>query len=197
MNEPDRQCDAGEFRVRIRSALPRESRRDLRWAYFTGGALASYSYPRRMLVHRYPIYKQAAANFEMVEGTDEQLAAIRAAGFALRDGRARFVADDAELVVRSLGEHFSRVEAYRYNAASLRVRIVDPAFRGESRRRRLEVVEPRIAELPLTIQTDIIMVVMLTEAELVAAPKRAETDLRLNREFEEGRPGGRNEQQES
>src|SRR5256885_1518923 len=59
----------------------------------------------------------------------------------------------------------ARVQAYRYNAAAIRVRVVDARFDGLDRVQREELVLPYIHQLPDSIQTDITMLVLITPKE--------------------------------
>ncbi len=70
-------------------------------------------------------------------------------------------------VLTVLGKAFSnaKVEAYRYNSASLRVRVVSEQFIGKSRVEREAIVQPLIEKLPDEIQTDIVMLLLLTPDE--------------------------------
>lgn len=70
--------------------------------------------------------------------------------------------------------------AYRYNLASIRVRLVDSSFRGKSRTEREEMVYPIIEQLPETTQDDITILLLLT-------PEEAASTLR-NMEFEHPTP---------
>jgi stress-induced morphogen len=71
----------------------------------------------------------------------------------------------ARAIKRKLLEQFARVDAYRYNSASIRVRVVDPSFAGMSRSDREKLVFARINELPEGIQSDITMLVLLEPDE--------------------------------
>jgi stress-induced morphogen len=64
-----------------------------------------------------------------------------------------------------LRKHFESVDAYRYNSASVRVRIIDPKFKGLSREERDDLVEPTLDLLPEDTQADIINLVLLYPGE--------------------------------
>ena len=92
--------------------------------------------------------------------------------------------DTSRQVEEHLGKHFERVDAYRYNSASLRVRIVDPSFEGLSREERDDRVEKFLAELPAEIQADIINLVLLYPGE----PEKSFRAFLFDQEFEHPTP---------
>lgn len=72
------------------------------------------------------------------------------------------------------------ISAYRYNSASIRVRIIDKSFRGKTIVEREEMVLPLIRQLPEEIQADIVVLLTL-------APNEANQSL-MNHEFEHPSP---------
>ena len=78
----------------------------------------------------------------------------------LRDDESRAVEE------RLTAAGFAAVDAYRYNSASIRVRVVDPRFEERSREERDAMVEPILEQLPERIQGDILMLLTLTPEEL-------------------------------
>lgn len=83
--------------------------------------------------------------------------------------------EDSQLVERTLCDAgFSQVAAYRYNAASLRVRVIDDCFAGLSRMARAERLEPSLQTLPERLQSDIVMCWLFTPAEAACDPTAAE-----------------------
>jgi len=72
---------------------------------------------------------------------------------------------------------FNNVEAYRYNMASIRLRVISKRFAGMSRMRRCDIANKIIDILPEEIQHDIIFVALLTPAEAKYSP--------ISYEFEE------------
>jgi len=90
-----------------------------------------------------------------------------------------------EEVVRQGG--FERVDAYRYNSASIRVRVIDRRFEGMAREKRDEMVEHYLGQLPEEIQRDIVTLFAFAPSELQQTPKtfRAFT---LNTEFDDPSP---------
>ncbi len=92
--------------------------------------------------------------------------------------------DETRQVEQSLGKQFAQVDAYRYNRASIRVRIIDPRFEGYDIEKRDNLVEPELDKLPVDIQGDIMNL-------LLFYPGEVEHDLRaklMNLEFEEPSP---------
>src|SRR5262249_31276799 len=89
-------------------------------------------------------------------------------------------------IEKFLREHFpdySREyppEAYRYNSASIRVRLISDAFQGKDRADREDMVLPLIQQLPDDTQADIMVLLLLT-------PEEMEQSL-MNQEFEEPTP---------
>jgi stress-induced morphogen len=83
---------------------------------------------------------------------------------------------------------FQQVDAYRYNSASIRLRIVDPQFEGLSREERDTIVEPHIAQLlPEDTQADITTLFTFAPSEIQDASKNLKEFL-LNTEFEDPSP---------
>lgn len=69
-----------------------------------------------------------------------------------------------ERVLRSAG--FERVDAYRYNSASIRVRVIDPRFEGMRPNARDALVEPHLESLPERTQADILTLLTLAPSEV-------------------------------
>ena len=65
-----------------------------------------------------------------------------------------------------LRRHFEFADAYRYNSASLRVRITDSRFRDLSREQRDDLVEPILSGLREDTQADIMNMVLLYPNEV-------------------------------
>lgn len=83
-------------------------------------------------------------------------------------------------IAEKLKERFSDVEVYRYNIASIRVRVVDECFRNKSNPERDDLVWPLLEELPDDVQADITILLLL-------APEERNRSL-LNSEFENPTP---------
>jgi stress-induced morphogen len=70
--------------------------------------------------------------------------------------------------------------AYRYSPVSIRVRIVDPRFKGKNRSEREKMVLPLIRSLPDETQEDLTILLLLAPDEL--------EDSLMNREYEQPSP---------
>lgn len=68
--------------------------------------------------------------------------------------------DETRRVEDVLRQGFAQVDAYRYNTASIRIRIVDPVFRNLRRGDRVDLVEPALQGLPKETQRDIINIAL-------------------------------------
>ena len=74
----------------------------------------------------------------------------------------------------------SRVDVYRHNAASIRVRIIDPAFRGLDRVQREAKVWTLMDQLSDDARSDVSVLLLIT-------PEEKQTSL-MNLEFEDPTP---------
>jgi hypothetical protein len=90
-----------------------------------------------------------------------------------------------EQLLRAAG--FENVEAYRYNSASIRVRVVDSKFEGLRPENRDAMVEPHLEKLPEQTQADIISLFTFAPSELQQTPKTLRQFM-LNTEFEDPSP---------
>lgn len=90
-----------------------------------------------------------------------------------------------EDVLRQAG--FQQVDAYRYNSASIRVRVIDPRFEGLSAEDRDALVEPVLDQLPERTQADIVNLFTFAPTELQAALGTCKEQW-LNSEFEDPSP---------
>jgi stress-induced morphogen len=84
-------------------------------------------------------------------------------------------------VEQALQQHFSQADAYRFNPASIRVRVVDDRFKGKDVEERDEMVERVLTQLPEGTQRDIINLLTIYPGE-TADSLRAQL---LNLEFED------------
>lgn len=82
---------------------------------------------------------------------------------------------------------FERVDAYRYNSASLRVRIIDSRFENLSREERDAIAEPALERLPPNTKSDIVNLVLVSPSELTS-PGNSFRDAMLNAEFDNPSP---------
>ena len=90
-----------------------------------------------------------------------------------------------EEVLRKAG--FNRVDAYRYNSASIRLRVIDPRFEGLSPEKRDAMVEPYLERLPERTQADIMTLFTFAPSELHQSPKTFREFLK-NTEFDNPSP---------
>jgi hypothetical protein len=82
---------------------------------------------------------------------------------------------------------FDQVDAYRYNSASIRVRVIDRRFAGLTREKRDELVEAELHQLPEEIQRDIVTLFTFAPCERAQTP-RSFREFLLNTEFENPSP---------
>lgn len=75
---------------------------------------------------------------------------------------------------------FRKVDAYRYNPASIRVRVIAKQFQGQSQRKRLATADEILRTLPESIQSCVMFIALLTPDEKKESP--------LNQEFENPSP---------
>jgi hypothetical protein len=87
-----------------------------------------------------------------------------------------------EEVLRKAG--FGQVDSYRYNSATIRVRVVDRRFEGLSHEKRVDMVQPHLAQLPERTEADIIALHVFTPSELREGPGMFKEFLN-NAEFED------------
>jgi hypothetical protein len=90
-----------------------------------------------------------------------------------------------EEVLREAG--FENVDAYRYNSASIRLRVIDRRFEGMSTERRDAMIEPYLDTLPERTQGDIISLFTFAPSELQQTPKTLRQFL-MNTEFDDPSP---------
>ncbi len=90
-----------------------------------------------------------------------------------------------ERVLRQAG--FKKADAYRYNSASIRVRVIDQQFEGMPTEKRDAMVEPYLRELPERTQADIMNLFTFAPSELQHTPKTLKEFLK-NTEFEDPSP---------
>jgi hypothetical protein len=66
----------------------------------------------------------------------------------------------------ALRPHFAEVRAYQQNSRSIRARVIDPRFEGKSFTERERLVLPYLASLPIDVQADVTMLLLLTPDEV-------------------------------
>ncbi len=91
--------------------------------------------------------------------------------------------DETRRVEAILRAKFPRSDAYRFNSASIRVRVIDEAFAGKSSEERDAMVEKLLPQLPESIQADIMNLATFIPAE-VTGPHQS----LWNMEFEDPSP---------
>ncbi len=89
--------------------------------------------------------------------------------------------DETRLIEDALREQFPASDAYRYNSASIRVRVVDPSFSGKSIEERDDLVAEILDRLPAGTQQEILMLLTLTPEEIATRSRRSLANL----EFED------------
>jgi hypothetical protein len=94
--------------------------------------------------------------------------------------------NDSCLVEDVLRREFPRTDAYRYNSASIRVRVIDPRFAALPMEKRDALVEPLLDQLPEEIQADIMNLITLAPGE-ETSKKLSRLSL-VNLEFEDPSP---------
>jgi stress-induced morphogen len=82
---------------------------------------------------------------------------------------------------------FEQAESYRYNSASIRVRVIDKQFEGLPRDKRDAMVEEVLDKLPEETQKDIVTLLTVTPSELQQSPKTFKGYM-LNMEFDDPSP---------
>jgi stress-induced morphogen len=94
---------------------------------------------------------------------------------------------ETRMVEDRLRPHFDRVDSYRYNSASIRVRVIDSRFEGMSREKRDTMIEEHLDKLPPDTQRDIVTLFTFAPLELT---KTATTfrEFMQNTEFDNPSP---------
>lgn len=96
--------------------------------------------------------------------------------------------DETRMVENSLRDAgFEQVDAYRYNSASIRLRVIDSRFEGMKIDQRDAMVEPHIDKLPDETQSDIITLFTFAPSEVEHSDKSFRQFF-LNAEFEDPSP---------
>jgi hypothetical protein len=92
--------------------------------------------------------------------------------------------DESRMVEELVRKQFPNADAYRFNSASLRLRVIDERFRGKSIEERDAMIEPLLDQLPAATQSDIINLLTLTPEEAVGTSRHS----LANVEFEDPSP---------
>ena len=90
-----------------------------------------------------------------------------------------------ENLLREAG--FEQVDAYRYNSASIRVRVIDRRFEGLSVEKRDSMIEPYLEQLPERTQADIMSLFTFAPTDLKPKTDSFRTFV-MNSEFEDPSP---------
>jgi hypothetical protein len=91
------------------------------------------------------------------------------------------------MVEGRLEPYFQQVDAYRYNSASIRVRVIDPRFDGMKREQRDAMVEAELDKLPPETQRDIVTLFTFAPSEVNQSVKTFR-EFMQNTEFENPSP---------
>jgi stress-induced morphogen len=94
---------------------------------------------------------------------------------------------ETRIVEEHLSPHFERVDCYRYNSASIRVRVVDSRFEGLSREKRDALVEEYLDKLPPETQRDIVTLFTFSPSELTGSATTFRESMQ-NTEFDNPSP---------
>ncbi len=86
-----------------------------------------------------------------------------------------------------LRRNFQQADSYRYNSASIRIRVIDERFEGMPREKRDALVEEHIGKLPPETQRDIVTLLTFAPSEMSDA-KKSFREFLLNTEFEDPSP---------
>ena len=89
--------------------------------------------------------------------------------------------DETRHVEEVLRKVFPGTDAYRYNSASIRVRVIDDRFEGKSTDERDALIEPLIEQLPRATQADVMNLLTLAPHETSDSFKKS----LANQEFED------------
>jgi hypothetical protein len=92
---------------------------------------------------------------------------------------------EVERILKEAG--FETVDAYRYNSASIRVRVIDRRFDGLPIEDRDAMVESFLESLPERTQADMVNLFTFAPLELQQTPKTLREFL-MNTEFEDPSP---------
>jgi hypothetical protein len=86
-----------------------------------------------------------------------------------------------------LRKSFKQADSYRYNSASIRIRVIDERFEGMPREKRDALVEEQIDKLPPETQRDIVTLLTFAPSEL-SDVKKTFREFMLNTEFDDPSP---------
>lgn len=92
--------------------------------------------------------------------------------------------DETRRVEALLRKHFQQADAYRFNSASIRIRVTDDRFRGKTIAEREDLVIPVLKTLPEETYEDILMLLTIAPGELIDAAPEVLSRSMMNNEFE-------------
>ena len=92
--------------------------------------------------------------------------------------------DETRRVEQIIRKIFPDTDAYRYNSASIRVRIIDDRFEGKSDEEREDMIQRILGKLSQRTRDDIVNLLTLTRDETTGFNRRT----LLNEEFEDPSP---------
>jgi hypothetical protein len=95
--------------------------------------------------------------------------------------------DETRMVEDLLKRHFKQADSYRYNSASIRVRVIDPQFERMPREKRDAMVEQYLDKLPPETQRDIVTLFTFAPSDLERTPTTFR-EYMLNTEFDHPSP---------
>jgi stress-induced morphogen len=95
--------------------------------------------------------------------------------------------DETRKIEELLAQHFEQADSYRYNSASIRVRVIDSQFEGMSREARDAMVEDYLDTLPPETQRDIVTLFAFAPSELARTPTTFRENMQ-NAEFDSPSP---------
>lgn len=92
--------------------------------------------------------------------------------------------DETRRIEKMFSERYPSTEAYRFNSASIRIRIVDKSFEGVPIDEREDKVWPLLDTLPERTRADVSLLLLLAPSELEGFNRHT----LVNQEFEHPRP---------
>lgn len=92
--------------------------------------------------------------------------------------------EETRRVERAIRKVFPKTDAYRYNSASIRVRVVDDRFEDKSDEEREAMIQPLLNGLPSRTRDDIVNLLALSTNEETGFSRRT----LLNEEFDDPSP---------
>jgi len=92
--------------------------------------------------------------------------------------------DETRKIEALFRAEFPKTDAYRFNSASIRVRVIDDRFEGKSIAEREAMVLPLLEQLPKETRDDVLLLLTLAPSE----EKTFNGQALMNREFEQPLP---------